>query len=638
MWPVFHRIQLAWLMQRGHLFPWVPVCLACGIGTYFGVRSEPSAPALASGTILALLLSFAALRWSGGLYLPPLLWASALFYTGIAFAGLRAQMVAEPVLGWRYYGPVEGRLVDIDRSASDRLRLTLDRVRLDIPPDKIPARIRISLHGMAGTDLVPGAQLMTTAHLMPPAGPVEPGGFDFQRHAWFQRLGAVGYTRVPVLASAPPMPGQPLFKARMGLSAQVQAALPGEAGAFAAAIMAGDRSGMGQGVLEDLRITNLAHLLAISGLHLGLLAGAVFAGFRMGLALIPFLALRLPVKKIAAMAALAVSAGYLALSGGNIATERAFTMVAVALLAVMLDRRALSLRAVALAAVIVLLRRPEALPGPGFQMSFAATAALVAVFRSLRHGPDRRVPHWLRPVMAVFLSSLIAGLATAPFAAAHFNQFAHYGLIANLLAVPVMGVLVMPAALIAVALMPFGLEMPALWAMGLGLDWILAVAEYVAGLDGARRMIPVPSPVVLPLLALGALQVILWQGRGRWIGGLPVLVALAAWQQSERPDILVSDSGGLIGVMTPEGRALSKPRGDGFVARIWLENDGDAAPQEIAAERWPEEGGTQICGQDLPCHMLEPDRLEITGALAVYTAPPQIVTVKSWRGERLWTP
>lgn len=174
--------------------------------------------------------------------------------------------------------------------------------------------------------------------------------------------------------------------------------------------------------------------------------------------------------------------------------------------------------------------------------------------------------------------------------------------------------------------------------MGLGLDWILAVAEYVAGLDGARRMIPVPSPVVLPLLALGALQVILWQGRGRWIGGLPVLVALAAWQQSERPDILVSDSGRLIGVMTPEGRALSKPRGDGFVARIWLENDGDAAPQEIAAERWPEEGGTQICGQDLPCHMLEPDRLEITGALAVYIAPPQIVTVKSWRGERLWTP
>ena len=153
--------------------------------------------------------------------------------------------------------------------------------------------------------------------------------------------------------------------------------------------------------------------------------------------------------------ALLLAAGYLALSGGNVATERAFVMVAV-VLAVMLDRRAFSLRAVAVAAVVLLVLRPEALLGPGFQMSFAATTALVAVFGWLRDRPGALGPRWLRPVSALVISSAVAGAATAPVAAAHFNQIAHFGLIANLLSVPLMGVVVMPAALAAAALMPLG--------------------------------------------------------------------------------------------------------------------------------------------------------------------------------------
>lgn len=660
------HVQAAWLMQRRHLFPWVPVCLALGIGIFFRLRVEPSAPVyywLGGGAVLACVLAVRA-----GPGLSPVLWMIALLAAGFCIAGARAHHVAEPVLTWRYYGPVEGRIVGIDRSGSDAVRLTLDRVvLLDVPPDRTPVRVRVSLHGQQGyITPEPGLTVIMTAHLSPPGGPVEPGGFDFQRHAWFQKLGGVGYTRTPVLAWAPPAQGQALFKARMALSARVQAVLPGEAGAFAAAIMTGDRSGMGQETLEALRISNLAHLLAISGLHMGLLAGFVFAAIRLGFAAVPVVGLRVPAKKLSALLAIAVSVGYLALSGGNVATERAFVMVTVMLVAVVFDRRALSLRAVAVAAVIVLVLRPEALLGPGFQMSFAATTALVAVFGWLRDYEVPLGPRWLRPGVAVVISSLVAGLATAPVAAAHFNQIAHFGLIANLLSVPLMGVLVMPAGVLAACLLPFGLDWLALAVMGRGLEWILGVAHRVSELEGARGTVVSPGPGVLPLLGLGMLVTVLWQGRVRWAGLAPAVLAFALWAQTERPDVLIADTGALVGVMTETGRALSRARGAGFVAMNWLENDGDAAGQEEAAARWqdPAPGAIAVialrgkramrafttCGKDswvvmnvapeadLPCTVLHPEFLRETGAVALYDTDSGVtaLTARQVTGTRLW--
>ncbi|WP_308446166.1 ComEC/Rec2 family competence protein [Roseovarius pelagicus] len=595
----------------------------------------------------------------------------ALILSGSVIAGTRAHRVEGPVLGWRYYGPVEGRIVGIDRSASDKVRITLDQVVLrDVRPSRTPRRVRLSLHGtVAGSDPVPGLRVMTTGHLSPPSGPVEPGGFDFQRHAWFLGLGAVGYTRVPLLALARSDGKQVLFATRMGLSARVQAELPGEAGAFAAAIMTGDRAGMGQETLTALRVSNLAHLLAISGLHMGLLTGFIFAALRIALSAVPWIALRVPVKPVAAGMALIVAAGYLALSGGNVATERAFVMAAVVLVAVMLNRRAFSLRAVALAAIIVLALRPEALLGPGFQMSFAATTALVAIFGWINARDGLKGPRWLRPAMAVVVSSMVAGLATAPFAAAHFNQFAHYGLLANLLSVPLMGVVVMPAAVLAACLLPLGLEWIGLWIMGLGLEWILGVAHFVSGLDGARGTVVSPGPFVLPLLTLGGLFVALWQGRARMLGAVPMVLAFILWSQTTRPDVLISDTGGLVGVMTDKGRALSAGRGAGFIAQNWLENDGDPAEQLQAAERWAgvAPGGIAIAAlrgkraaetldgcdgaewlvlntsptiatEEMACRVVHPATLLKTGALALYHSEKgvRVVSARQMTGARLW--
>ena len=265
--------------------------------------------------------------------------------------------------------------------------------------------------------------------------------------------------------------------------------MPGAAGGFAAAILTGDRSGVDVAHLEDLRNSNLAHLLAISGLHMGLLTGFVFAALRFVMALWPGFALRVPTRKLAALGALAAGAFYLALSGGNVATQRAYVMVAVMFVAVLLDRRAISLRSVAIAAVVVLVLRPEALVQAGFQMSFAATVALVAIFRALNDDGTwrERVPRWAMPIASVALCSVVAGVATAPIAAASFNRLVEYGLLANLAAVPLMGLVIMPAGVVAAVLAPFGLEGLALGVMAPAIEWILMVARFVANLDGAVR-------------------------------------------------------------------------------------------------------------------------------------------------------
>ncbi len=673
------RIFAPLQVQRGYLFPWVPVAFATGIGFYFAVMAEPLAwhYLVCVGGIAAL--SVLAIRAGEGV--APVLIALALVLAGFTMAGLRAHRLATPVLDFRYYGPIEGRIVTIDRSLSDKVRLTLDRVVMErMALRDTPHRVRVSLHGEQGfVAPEPGLWVMTTGHLSPPQGPAEPGGFDFRRMAWFKQLGAVGYTRSPVLAVGPPGEvgaGLWVHRLRMRISAWVQATMPGEAGAFAAAVMTGDRSGMGRGTLDALRNSNLAHLLAISGLHMGLLTGFVFAALRLGLVLVPRVGLRLPVKKLAAAVSLLVGGGYYLLSGGNVATERAFIMVGVMFVAVLFDRRAITLRAVAVAACIVLLLRPETLTQPGFQMSFAATTALVAVFGALRDWRGWKVPKWASPVLAVVISSAVAGLATAPVAAAHFNRIADYGLLANLASVPLMGLVVMPGAVLTAVLAPLGLGWVGLAVMRPAIEWILGVAHWVSGLEGAVTPVVTPSPAVLPVLALGAIWLVLWRGRGRLAGLAPMALAFVIWSQVERPPLLIADSAGLIGVMTNQGRALSKPRGDGFVALSWLENDGDGARQKAAAGRPGFEGArgdlsvllggnrivhlsgrgakervAEACrravlvivtgdvGPADECQVLDPGHLRDTGSLAIWPGPEKlrIVSAAELGGRRLWT-
>ena len=665
--------QAVWDMleaQRGALFLWVPVFLGLGIGLYFSLPVEPASSVwIALGAVLSL-----GVVWFGrGGRWPPAL-AMLLICAGFCLGGLRSTTVAAPVLKFRYYGAVEGRVVHVDRSASDKPRLTLDRVVLErMDPDETPARVRLSLHGdQRWLDPAPGQTVIVTGHLSAPEGPVEPGGFDFCRMAFFDRLGAVGYARSPALLLKPPTDALPIERVRAAVGNRVREVLPGQTGTFAAAITTGDRSGIDPAVMEALRASNLAHLLAISGLHMGLMTGVVFAALRFALILPPRSGLGWPVKSLAAAGALVAGAAYLGLSGNTVATQRAFLMAAVMLGAVILGRRAVTLRSVAIAAVLILCLRPEAMAEPGFQMSFAATTALVAVFRELRDKSwmPRRGPAGF--VAALFVSSFVAGAATAPFGAAHFNQVSQYGLLANLISVPVMGALVMPAAVLAAALAPFGLEAVGLHLMAPGIDWILGVAMRVGTWPGAAAALPSPGRGALPAFAIGGLILILWRGRLRWLGMAPIALSAALWLTATRPALLIDPSGSLAGLMTPDGRALSKPRGAGFAAQVWLENDGDKVDQPTAAARpgWRDgvamldgveihhvwgRGGTEraaeacipgrivITTAELPgpaeCILFDPTRLARSGSVAIDRTDEGLVIVKEvdLSGQRPWT-
>lgn len=664
---IIHALQ----SERGRRLPWIATAYGAGVGIYFALRVEPSGLVAASLAILAMVLWGCAWRGRHGMGLIPLILGTLV--AGILVGQIRAASTAGPVLGFRYYGPVEGRVVTVDRSASGRVRITLADVRLDrVSPARTPRRVRLSLHADAPVLAPkPGMRVMTTAHLTPPAGPTEPGAFDFQRHAWFLSLGAMGYSRVPLLRAEEDATGGTVARMRMNIAETLRDRMPGPAGAVAAAIAVGDRSGLPDDVTATLRDANLAHLLAISGLHMGLVAGFVYWSVRAALAAVPALAVRRPIHVWAAAVALPAAAAYLILSGGSVATQRAFVMAAIALGAVMAGRHAVSLRALALAALVVLTLRPESLVGPGFQMSFAATGALVLVFGALR---DRGLTWggWRGAIVALVLSSLVAGLATAPFAAAHFNRMPQYGLLANLAAVPVMGMIVMPSLVLTAVLWPVGAEALPLLAAGYGIEWILAVAGWVASLDGAVRGIPAPPGAVLPLLGTGMALFACMRGGGRIVAAAPLAVAAAVWTSAERPLVLVSERGGMVGVLGPEGRWLSRARGEGFVAGAWLAHDADPSSQDWAAGRLrPRDGTTEIvvargiremrqavaaCSPgswlvtdqswDGPrprgCVLLDADAMRRTGAIAVLhdgtiLAARDIQGARPWTGTRLWS-
>ncbi|WP_246026745.1 ComEC/Rec2 family competence protein [Paracoccus luteus] len=693
---------------------WAPVLLAFGIGGWFALPVEPGTAAYGAAAALALAALAVARRVARlaaqGRMDPDLAdrvrlagIGAALILAGGLVAGGRAHWVAAPVLDFRYYGPVEGRVVQIDRSARDRMRVTLDRVVLrDTAPDRTPARVRLSLTDPAaltdpGALPDPGARIMLTGHLGPPPGPAEPGGFDFRRAAFFDRLGAVGYTRTPLMTVAPaPADALDAQVPRLQLAQAIRDGIGGAEGAVAAALMTGDRSAIAEATNQLMRDSNLYHIVSISGLHMSMLAGFVYGALRLALAaaqaagpLAGALAGR-PVHKIAAAVALGAAAGYLWLSGGGVPTERAFLMVAVMLVAVLADRRAISLRTVAVAALVILLTAPEALVTPGFQMSFAATVALIAVFPawSRRAGA---LPWWLRGAVMLVLSSLIAGLATGPIAAAHFNRSAQYGLVANLLAVPVMGVLVMPAGVFALLLAPLGLAAPALWIMGLGTRWMLWVAATVAGWGGAVVAVPAPHWTVLPLMGTGATLMLLVLRRGasrprQCVAALALAMVAAGavvWANSARPALLIAEDAGAVGLVTPQGRALSGPAG-AFVADSWLRADGDVASAEDAAARagwsgprgarsatlpWPGRAPlrvTHLSGKGAvdrvaaacadadivvlaaaapagarpkPCRLIDQTRLRRDGAAALWAGAngPVWLSARSASGARLWS-
>ncbi len=597
----FGALGAALAEERERWALWVPVGLGSGIGIYFALPVEP---AQWIGPFAVLGAAFAA--FAARARLAPLLLALAILTLAVGFAGaqLRTASLAAPALHKRL-GAVEitGRVSAVEQFGKGR-RLTLDRLSIGkLPAEKTPASIR--LRDRRGTPfLKPGEWIRLRAVLMPPPRATTPGAFDFARRAYFRRIGAIGFVlSSPVIDRSGNNDGNSfaiaLARLRQTVTGRITGALDGAPGALAAALLTGERGGIPPDVMTAIRDSGLAHLLAISGLHLSLVALILFFSVRAGLAMSETMALRHPIKKWAALAALAGAGGYMLLTGATVPAQRATIMLAIVLLGVLVDRTAISMRLVAWAATAILLLAPESLLGVSFQMSFAAVIALVAVYEALRQriaGWRGEGNRWFGRITAyaggVLLTTFIAGLATAPFAVFHFNRFAFYGLAANMVAVPLTALWIMPWGLLALLLMPFGLEGLALGPMGWGLEAVIAVAKQVAGWPSAVAMLPAMPGWGLIAASLGGLWLTLWRGRWRFAGVPVVLLGLGAGLLVRTPDILVSEDGRLLAVKTRDGRmVLSSRRIGRFQGSSWLRRAGQAASPD-----WP----GKIASADIP--------------------------------------
>lgn len=573
-------------LDRGAAFLLLPVFLAAGALAYFALPSEPDLAPLAVMSAVPAMLAFAT---RGQRLLHHALAAVAACMLGMAVAKFETERVATKMLGAEISTAITGRVVGIDNLDNGRVRLTLDvlstaRPVLRYAPELVRLTARKLPQGVIAWSVVTGY-----VRLMPPSGPVRPGSYDFSFESYFDGIGASGFfMKGPELAettqpfSASDRASAAIENARGKIAQRIRDRIGGPEGEIAAALVVGVRGGIPEDVNEALRRTGLYHIISISGLHMAMVAGTVMLLMRLSFATVPAFTSRRPVKKYAAGAALLATGGYLFISGAEVAAQRSFIMLAVMLTAVLFDRAALTMRNLAISAVVVILISPHEVVGPSFQMSFAATAALVGAYawwsdrreeQALPVG-QRSLPskiwRWLATVaVGLVATSLIAGLATSVFGAWHFQRVSPLSLFANLAVMPLVSVLVMPFAVMAGIFMPLALDGIFLDTMGVGLNAMIGVATWFSERSPVDAVGLVSPHAVLLLTA----ALVIASTATTWLRAAAVPFAalgLMTVVETETPDVLVSEDGRLVGVPVGDGKlAVNRARPNQFTVDNW---------------------------------------------------------------------
>lgn len=574
-------------LARGTPFLLVPVFFCAGAAIYFALAFEPGWPfllAVLAGPLIARL-------FVGRQGITARFCVAMAFAAAGAVAGKAETVRADTaMLGSAVSTVLTGRVIRVEHQASGRTRYTIDvettgRPLLRYAPERVRATARVD-PGIAAGERIHGV-----VRLFPPSGPVRPHGYDFAFESYMAGIGATGFflgtPEKRPSAATDGMSGRlaaGLANMRQAIAGRIRRHVAGAEGEIAAALIAGTRAGIPEEVDEALRRAGLAHILSISGLHMALVAGTVMLALRALFALAPGFSSRHPVKKYAAALALAAAAYYLAISGAAVAAQRSFIMIAVMLIALLFDRAAITMRNLAIAALIIAALAPHEVVGPSFQMSFAATAALIAAYtgwseRASARTRTERVPPYgaLRNAgrrlgyftIGIAATSLIAGGATTVFAIWHFHRVAPLGLVANLAAMPVVSTLIMPPAVAAGVLMPFGLEGPALKLMGQGVAIMIAVARWVSAHSPIDAVGAMP-PAALLLFTAALLVVTIATTGLRWLALPLALAATLAFVAREQPDLRVSEDARLVAMMRDDGRlAVNRKRPNGFTMGIW---------------------------------------------------------------------
>jgi competence protein ComEC len=582
----------------GRLVPWLAIAFGVGIAVYFSADREP-AP-WAAMLLFAAAVTAAILCRRRTIAFPLALGAAAVA-AGLATATIKRAIIAHPVLSAPAWNVDLAGFVEMreERERSDRVMVRVERMSGPRLEEKLE-RVRVSVR--KGSAPAVGTFIEFKARLSPPLEPLRPGGYDFARDMYFRGIGASGFVlgqiRTAAAPQAPPLRlryAMAVDAIREAIDKRIRAVLPGDSGAIASAVITGKRDAISTPVNEAMYVSGLAHVLSISGYHMAVVAGIMFFAVRALFALMPAFANRHPIKKWAALAALAAAAFYLLLSGAEVATQRSFIMISIVLIGIMVDRPTLTFRTLTVAAFGVLLLAPEAIAHPSFQMSFAATLALVAGYQHglpwMSRGGDSplavKIALWGgREIVGLLLVSLFAGTATIPYIAYHFHRISPYGVFANLVAMPVVSAWIMPAGILGLTAMPLGHD--GFWwqLMGHGIDWMVAVALWVSSFPGAVGRMAAFDTAPLLVCSAGLVVLCLLKTPLRLIGALLIGVAIVLMVRAPQPDVLVAGDGSAFAVRGADGRfAVVRTGNDTFAVREWLAADADTrSPKDPALD------------------------------------------------------
>jgi len=577
--------------ERENLPLWLPVALGAGVAAWFLLPWEAQRLGLAvalAGLGAAFLLMHR--RWFGALALVMLLGLGAMEW--------RSALAAHVVLPERTVTSLTAQIEAIEpRAARDQLRFVLKARDWEVPDDRLPDRVRVSLRGAAADralalpGLGVGAVIEARVMLSPPAGPAVPGGYDMAQTLWFEGVGATGNIlgEPSLIAPAPPpsvLSGW-LAEARRRLTARIIKAVPGEAGAVAAVFVTGDRGAVPLDTAQNVRDSGLAHLLSISGLHIAVVVGGMILLVRRLLALWPWLALRVPVRLVALLAGAAAGLGYTLLAGGAVPTVRAMIATLIVILGLIAGREAFSLRLLAAAAFLILLVRPEVLIGPSFQMSFAAVASIIALYESqlgrrwlaAREEDAGWLSRFVQGLAALLATGLVAELVLSPIGLFHFQQSGLYGVIANLFAIPLASFGIIPALVLGLLGDALGVGAQSYQPAGWLVAWLLKIASYTSDLPGAIARLPVMHNLSYAALVIGGLLVLLCRSQLRFAGVPFLVMGLVLAVGRPPPDVLISRDGRHMALRLASGElAFLRPRAGDFLRDSWgaaVAGDGD---------------------------------------------------------------
>jgi competence protein ComEC len=585
-----------------------PVAFGGGAAVYFALPDEPALTPLLFALTCAVAVALAARRWSRSRALIVLCLYAALFAGGVAAGRIRTLRVAAPIAPFSQSTVIEGWVTDVASAAQGRGRLVIAPVRIGrLRQDQLPNRIRVTVP----TDFAigPGRAVRLAAFLSPPPAPASPGSYDFARDEYFQGIGGVGFSRAsPEMISLPRPPlalrvELAINAARWELSRRIAGDMDGASAGLGVAMITGYQAWLSDDAQTSLRNSGLAHIISISGVHMAIVGGFVFLLTRLLIALWPWLALRVPGKKVAAVVGLAAILLYLLVSGAPPPAQRSAITASLVFGAILADRRAISLHVLAIAALAILVMQPEAIVQPGFQMSFAATTALVALAEAWpRSTRPINTPWPLRLIQDAWswlwislAASFVAGLATGPFAMQDFNRVALYGLGANLVTEPLATFVIMPALALGSLLETVHLGGPLLAVAGWGIDLLYVVSDNCSRLPYAVWNVPSAPEVALPLAFLGLLFLCLWRGRLRWIG-LPFALAVSLWPRPPSPEVWVSSDAAAAAVQDGATAWMVRPKVKLFGADIWSRRRGFSLEDDDPARVRAFDCDRRICG------------------------------------------